>query len=276
MKILLILVINHIIYYFPKIYKIMVIRTMLELIKYDIMKDKQYLNEGNNKMEDEIRNKIFELADTKYKEFHSGLCPNTNNIVGVRVPVLRNYAKQLSKGDFREYLLHAKSDYYEEIMLQGMVIGLAKMDIKERLRYIKEFIPKIDNWAICDVFCAGLKFVESNRKEVWQFLQKYRKSKKEFELRFLIVMMLDFYITEEYINEVIHILDSIKHQGYYVKMAIAWAVSIAYIKYPIITMEYLKSNTLEDFTYNKALQKIIESYRVTKEDKKIIRNMKRK
>lgn len=227
-------------------------------------------------MEDEIRNKIFELADTKYKEFHSGLCPNTNNIVGVRVPVLRNYAKQLSKGDFREYLLHAKSDYYEEIMLQGMVIGLAKMDIKERLRYIKEFIPKIDNWAICDVFCAGLKFVESNRKEVWQFLQKYRKSKKEFELRFLIVMMLDFYITEEYINEVIHILDSIKHQGYYVKMAIAWAVSIAYIKYPIITMEYLKSNTLEDFTYNKALQKIIESYRVTKEDKKIIRNMKRK
>lgn len=227
-------------------------------------------------MEDEVRNKIFELADTKYKEFHSGLCPNTNNIVGVRVPVLRDYAKQLSKGDFRKYLLKAKSDYYEEIMLQGMVIGLAKMDINERIKYINQFVPKIDNWAICDVFCAGLKFVKSNRKEVWKFLQKYQKSNKEFELRFLIVMLLDFYITEEYINEVIKILDSTKHQGYYVKMAVAWAISIAYIKYPSITMDYLKNNTLDDFTYNKALQKIIESYRVTNEDKEIIRNMKRK
>ena len=227
-------------------------------------------------MEDEIRKKIFELADTKYKEFHSGLCPNTNNIVGVRVPILRNYAKQLSKGDFRKYLSNAKSDYYEEIMLQGMVIGLAKMDIDERIKYINQFIPKINNWAICDVFCAGLKFVETNRKEVWKFLQKYQKSKKEFELRFLIVMMLDFYITEEYINEVISILDSIKHQGYYVKMAVAWAISIAYIKYPNITMKYLKNNTLDDFTYNKALQKIIESYRVSKTDKNIIRSMKRK
>ncbi len=227
-------------------------------------------------MEDEIRKKIFELADIKYKEFHSGLCPNTDNIVGVRVPVLRKYAKQLSKGDFRSYLLNAKNDYYEEIMLQGMVIGLAKMDTKERLKYIKEFIPKIDNWAICDVFCAGLKFVEKNKKEVWKFIQGYQKSKEEFELRFLIVMMLDYYITEEYINEVITILDSIKHQGYYVKMAVAWAISIAYIKYPLITMKYLENNTLDDFTYNKALQKIIESYRVSKENKEQIKSMKRK
>lgn len=224
---------------------------------------------------EEIRKKIFELADEKYKEFHSGLCPNTNNIVGVRVPILRNYAKELASGDFRKYLKNAKNDYYEEIMLQGMVIGLAKMDIEERLKYIEGFVPKIDNWAICDVFCAGLKFVNKNKEQVWKFLQKYTKSKEEFELRFLIVMMLDFYITEEYINKVIALLDSIKHTGYYVKMAISWTISVAYVKYPKITMEYLKNNTLDDFTYNKALQKILESYRVSDEDKKIIRGMKK-
>lgn len=224
---------------------------------------------------EEVRKKIFELADDKYKEFHSGLCPNTNNIVGVRVPILRNYAKELAKGDFRNYLKNAKNDYYEEIMLQGMVIGLAKMDVEERLKYIEAFVPKIDNWAICDVFCAGLKFVNKNKEQVWNFLQKYTKSREEFELRFLIVIMLDFYITEEYINEVITLLDSIKHTGYYVKMAISWTISVAYVKYPKITMEYLKNNTLDDFTYNKALQKIIESYRVSDEDKKIIRSMKK-
>lgn len=224
---------------------------------------------------EEVRKKIFELADEKYKEFHSKLCPNTSNIVGVRVPILRNYAKELAKGDFRTYLKNAKNDYYEEIMLQGMVIGLAKMDIEERLKYIEGFVPKIDNWAICDVFCTGLKFVNKNKEQVWKFLRKYTKSKEEFELRFLIVIMLDFYITEEYINKVIALLDSIKHTGYYVKMAISWTISVAYVKYPKITMEYLKNNTLDDFTYNKALQKILESYRVSDEDKKIIKGMKK-
>lgn len=227
-------------------------------------------------MNEEIRKRIFELADIQYKEFHSGLCPNTDNIVGVRVPVLRNYAKEIAKGDFRSYLNNAKDDYYEETMLQGMVIGLSKMDLEERLSYIKKFVPKIDNWAICDVFCAGLKFVNKNKEVVWEFLQQYKNSLEEFELRFFIVMLLDFYITEDYINELISILDNIKHEGYYVKMAIAWTISVAYIKYPKITMKYLTNNTLDDFTYNKALQKIIESYRVSDEDKDIIRDMKRK
>lgn len=227
-------------------------------------------------MNKEIEKRIFELADEKYKEFHSGLCPNTKNIIGVRVPVLRNYAKEIAKGDFRTYLDNAKNEYYEEIMLQGMVIGLSKMDVEESLNYIKKFVPKIDNWAICDVFCAGLKFVNKNKEEVWKFLKTYKNSKEEFELRFFIVMLLEFYITDNYINQVINILDTIKHEGYYVKMGIAWTISVAYIKYPKITMEYLKNNTLDDFTYNKALQKIVESYRVSEVDKEVIRSMKRK
>ena len=225
---------------------------------------------------EEIRQKIFELADGKYKKFHSNLCPNTNNIVGVRVPVLRNLAKEVAKQDIKDYLRNAKNDYYEEIMLQGMVIGLAKIDLKQTCNYLVNFIPKIDNWAVCDVTIAGLKITKKYQKEMLEFLKPYLKSNKEFELRFAIVMLLDFYITEEYIDIVLKILNRVKHEGYYVKMAVAWAISIAFIKFPKKTMKLLKQNDLDNFTYNKALQKITESYRVDEKIKLIIKNMKRK
>lgn len=225
---------------------------------------------------EEIRQKIFELADGKYKKFHSNLCPNTNNIVGVRVPVLRNLAKEVAKQDIKDYLRNAKNDYYEEIMLQGMVIGLAKIDLKQTCNYLVNFIPKIDNWAVCDVTIAGLKITKKYQKEMLEFLKPYLKSNKEFELRFAIVMLLDFYITEEYIDIVLKILNRVKHEGYYVKMAVAWAISIAFIKFPEKTMKLLKQNDLDNFTYNKALQKITESYRVDEKIKLIIKNMKRK
>lgn len=224
---------------------------------------------------EEIRDKLFSLADEEYKKFHSSLCPDTNNMIGIRVPVLRNVAKEILKDDWRKYLENAKDDYYEEVMLQGMVIGLSKMDLKERLEYVKKFVPKIDNWAVCDVTCAGFKFAKKYPKEIWDFLKTYLESDKEFEIRFGVVMLLDFYITEEYIEEVLKILNQTHHDGYYVKMAIAWAISICYIKFPKETFELLQKNELDTFTYNKALQKIIESYRVSKDDKEKIRKMKR-
>ena len=223
----------------------------------------------------EIREEIFKLKDEKYKEFHSSLCPNTDNIIGVRVPNLRKLAKKISKKDFDTYLKNAQDEYYEEKMLQGMVIGLAKIDFKQTSKYLTNFIPKIDNWAVCDTTAAGLKITNNYKTEMWNFLETYLKSKEEFELRFVIVMMLDFYITEEYVKDVLQILNQIKHDGYYVKMAIAWAISVAFIKFPAITMNFLKNNSLDDFTYNKALQKIVESYRVDKKTKDEIRKMKK-
>ncbi len=226
----------------------------------------------------EIREKLFELADPKYKEFHSSLCPNVDNILGVRTPVLRNYAKELAKEiDADEYLKNADNQYYEEILLQGMIIGriTRNKNIGEYIKYIDEFVPKIYNWAICDIFCADLKVTEKNLEYMWKYIQKYLSTNKEFELRFAIVMMLDYYIKEEYIDEVLKKLDKIKNKEYYVQMAIAWAVSIAFIKFQDQTMEYLKNNSLDDFTYNKAIQKIIESYRVDDRTKEQLRKMKR-
>lgn len=230
------------------------------------------------KQREQILEDIKSLADDKYKEFHSGLCPDTNNILGVRVPVLRNYAKEFINDNWKENYNNIGNQFYEEIMLQGMILGLAKMDVEERLQYLEKFIPQIDNWAICDVTCAGLKFAQKNEEIVWQFLSKYLKSDKEFEIRFAIVMLLDHYITDKYIDEVIQILDNVKHtEYYYVKMAVAWTLSVIYVKYPEKTLEYLKegNNNLDNETYNKTLQKIVESNRVGKREKNKIRKMKR-
>ena len=228
-------------------------------------------------MKQEIKKELQNLADTKYKEFHKGLCPGTENIIGVRVPVLREYAKKLSKKyEIDDLLENIDDEYYEEIMLQGMLIGLKKdKEISHILVDIEKFVPKIDNWAVCDTFCAGLKITKKNLDKMWEFLQKYVKSSKEFEIRFGVVMILDYYITESYLDRNFKIFDSIKSDKYYVQMAVAWAVSMCLIKFYDKTIEYLNKCKLDKFTYNKALQKAIESYRITNEQKEELRNMKK-
>lgn len=223
-----------------------------------------------------IKQELISLQDKKYKEFHGGLCPGTENIIGVRVPILRNYAKELAKEyDWKFLLENIDDEYYEEIMLQGMIIGLAKANFNSIIEEIKKFVPKIDNWAVCDVFCAGLKITKKHKKEMWNFIKQYKDSEKEFEVRFCVVMMLDFYIEEEYLEEIFKIFDSINREEYYIKMAIAWAISICLVKYYDRTLNYLKIAKLDKFTYNKALQKGIESYRITDEQKQILRDMKK-
>lgn len=223
-----------------------------------------------------IKEKLRSLANERYRKFTAGLIPGADNLLGVRLPELRKLGKELSKGDWRYYLANADDEYYEEIMLQGIVVGQVKTDVEEKLRLIAGFVPKISNWAVCDSFSAGLGFVKSNKQRVWDFLKPYFASGKEFELRFGIVMLMDYFIDGDHIEAVLKILDGIRHEGYYVKMAVAWAISVCYAKFPEITMKYINSNALDDFTYNKALQKIIESNRVDGETKNLIRSLKRR
>lgn len=228
-------------------------------------------------MKQKIKKELKQLVDEKYREFHKGLCPGTENILGIRVPVLRDYAKKLAKEyEIKELLKNIDNEYYEEIMLQGMLIGLEKdNDMQDILKDIEEFVPKIDNWAVCDVFCAGLKITKKHKKEMWDFLQAYVTSGKEFEIRFGVVMILDYYITEEYLKKDFSIFDHIKSNQYYVQMAVAWAISVCLIKFYDKTIEYLKNAKIDKFTYNKALQKAIESYRISQEQKVELRKMKK-
>ena len=226
-------------------------------------------------MED-IRKKLFELKDKKYQEFQTSLCPNINNIIGVRIPKLRQLAKDIAKKDALDFLKNTKIEFYEEKMLYGFVIGYMKEPLKEKLKYMDKFVPMIDNWAICDCSISTFKFVKNNLEEVWTYLQKYISSNEEFELRFAVIMLMNYYLNNNYIDAVLDIYNKIKHDGYYVKIAVAWAISVCYVKFPEKTMQFLKNNNLDDFTYNKALQKMLESYRVEDEVKKILRKMKRK
>ena len=228
----------------------------------------------NNKKE-EIRKELINLADEKYRNFHSNLCPGVENILGVKLPILRKIAKNLSKEDYNDFLSNEDTKYYEEIMIEGLTIGYLKIDNESRFKYIKNFIPKINNWAVCDSFCNNLKFTKKNINEVWDFILPYTTSENEFDIRFAVVMMLNFYMIEDYIDKVLNILNNIHHDGYYVKMSVAWAVSFAYIHFPEKTLVFLKNNNLDNFTYNKSLQKIIESNRVSKEDKDLMRSMKK-
>ncbi|KOS68293.1 DNA alkylation repair protein [Lysinibacillus contaminans] len=225
-----------------------------------------------------IREQLFALQDSKYQQFSSALIPNIDakTIIGVRVPLLRQIAKEIAKTEPLTYLQTAQGTYFEELLLQGMVIGYMKVSPQEKLPLIAQFIPKIDNWSVCDSFCSGLKFTKSNQALVWDFLQPYFKSKEAYDIRFAVVMLLNYYVDERYIQETLRLLDGVSHEDYYVKMAVAWAVSICYIKMPKETMPYLQNNNLDLFTYNKALQKITESLRIDADTKKMIRAMRRK
>lgn len=224
-----------------------------------------------------IRKELKTLADAKYKEFHSSLLPGTDNVLGVRIPQLRIMAKRIAKqNDWHPFINATEANFYEETMLQGMIIGLAKIDFEEQMNYVKMFIPRIDNWAVCDIFCGELKtLVKKEKNEVWQFIQPYLYSDKEFEKRFGVVMLLH-YIDEEYIDRLLEYADLFEHEAYYARMAMAWTLSTCFVKYPDKTMKYLKQSKLDTWTYNKALQKTAESLRVNKETKLLIKSMKRK
>ena len=226
-----------------------------------------------------IREHIFLLKDEKYKEFHGSLVPGEETIIGVRVPVLRQYAKELSKdweGSICDLVKTIGNDYYEEIMLQGMIIGLVKRpELSWLKQQIDQYDPKISNWAICDVFCAGLKATRNHMAEMYDYLQKFLESDDEYAVRFSVVMLLDYYVNEEYLDKLFHHADRIKHDGYYVKMAVAWAVSVCYVKFPERTWELLEGNELDDFTHQKSIQKIRESFRVSKEEKDRLLTLRR-
>lgn len=222
-----------------------------------------------------IRKLIEENKDEKYREFASSLLPGVNNLIGVRLPVLRNIAKEVIKEDYKIYLDFEDFIYFEEIMIKGFVIGLLKEDIEIVLSYVERFIPYISNWSVCDSFCSSLKITKKNKERIWKFIHKYLKSAKAYEIRFAVVMMLWYYVDEEYIDEILLEVDKICHDDYYVKMAVAWAISMCYVKFPERTLKYLKDNNLDNFTYNKAIQKICESLKIDKKTKNIIRKMKR-
>lgn len=223
----------------------------------------------------EIKDFLQREADPRLAAFSAALVPGERRLLGVRLPVLRTLAKQLAAGDWRTYLQEAVDDSVEEILLQGYVLGYARMPLAEALQYLAAFIPKMDNWMLCDSVCTSLRFVRRHADEVWDFLQLYLRDTDEFRLRFGVVMLLSHFVTDSYVERVLVVLDNLRPQHYYDRMAAAWALQVCYVKYPDLTLPVLQATGLDDETYNKALQKILESRRTSEEMRTLIRSMKR-
>lgn len=213
------------------------------------------------------------FSDEKYKAFHKKLIPGEEKLLGIRTPILKNVAKEVYKGDYGSFL-DIESDVYDIIMIKAFVIGKIK-DMDESLKRTKEFLPLIRNWAICDGFCASLKNAKKEPERFFDLVKKCAESEKEYYKRFGYVMLLDYYVDDEHIDFVLDTYESSADDRYYVNMATAWGISVCYVKFPEKTMDMLKKSKLDAFTYNKAIQKICESFRVKDEEKIILKKKKK-
>lgn len=212
------------------------------------------------------------MAEEKYKKFSSALIPGCNNMLGVRIPLLRTYAKKIAKEDYDTYLKNASDDTFEELLLQGLVIGYLNIDFDRITQYCDSFIPKINNWSVNDSFCSGMKCFKANQEEGFEYVKKYLFSDKEFESRAAIILLMNYYLNPEYIDQVYDLLSLIRNDAYYVKMAVAWTYTTAYTKYPDKTLESLLHNTLDDVTRKMINKKVNESNKITLKYKNFIKN----
>ena len=215
------------------------------------MEESQYIpKKWNKESYKEFVKYLISLQDLKYKEFHSSLVLNSKyEMIGIRVPIMRNIAKKIAKTNVVEFLDNAQDNYYEEVMIQGLVISHIK-DEELFYKYFKNYINKIDNWALCDTFCSSIKCI-----------RKYE----------------DKYFNEAInnLNIIFNTLNKINSDKFYINMAQAWLVCELYIKYPEETKEFIKNNSLNKFTQNKAISKINDSYRVSKEDKEMLKKYRK-
>lgn len=229
-------------------------------------------------MIENLRTRLLALEDPAYGRFNAKLLPGVTGIIGVRMPQLRQLAREILRTDWRKWLAEieaADTLYYEERMLQGLVISLAPCTIAERLDYTARFVPRIDNWAVCDVFCRKLRADE--REPVWQFIQPYFRSEAPYELRFAVVMSLQNFTDAEHLEDLLQLLGRIRHTDYYVRMGVAWAAAECHAHAPERTMKWLRDDCpLDDWTYDKALQKIVESRLTPEPVRQTIRQMKRR
>ncbi len=227
-------------------------------------------------MENKIVEQLFLMQDLEYKAFHSKLMPTVNPdlIIGVRTPELRRYSKEIFGSDEAEMFLgQLPHKYYEENNLHGFLIENIK-DYEECLARVKRFLPYIDNWATCDMMSP--KVFGKNKDKLLIEIKQWLESKYVYEIRYGIVMLMRWYLTNEYLDETMELVISVVSDEYYINMAKAWFFATALAVDFERVAKVIEENRLDVWTHNKAIQKAIESRRVGEREKEILRKMKRK
>ena len=214
--------------------------------------------------------------DEKYRIFTSKLLPKNVDMLGVRIPDIRKILKYIIKNNKSNDIIQSdisSYSYQEELILHALVIANTPMQISNKINLIKSFIPYINSWAVCDIFCADLKETKNNLSLFFETFKDYTQSNAEYQIRFFYVLALNYFIKEEMLEEILKMITNQKYVGYYDKMAVAWFLSMAYVKYPQKIQNFILNTTLDKFIFSKTISKICDSYQVTKEAKIQLRKL---
>ena len=225
-------------------------------------------------IENNVVDKLFELQDLDYKNFQKKLMPtiSADDIIGVRIPVLRKFAKEFAKTQYKEdFMNHLPHKYYDENNLHAFLIESIK-EYEKCIEKLEIFLPYIDNWATCDLLSP--KVFKKYPKKVYEKIKIWIKSKNTYTVRFAIVTLLSNYLDDEFKEEMLDIVKEVKSEEYYINMAIAWYFSIALVKQYDLTIKIIEQKCLDKFVHNKSIQKAIESYRIDKKTKDYLKTLK--
>lgn len=228
---------------------------------------------GENLIE-KIRKELLEMQDLPYRDFHAKLMPTVDKdtVIGIRVPILRKYARTLAKeeeiGSFFSDLPHK---YFEENNVHAFLIEQIR-DFEKCLEETEKFLPYIDNWATCDMMSP--KIFKKHKEQLLVSVRRWIMSDETYTVRYGIGMLMQHFLDEDFREEYLELVSGIRSQEYYINMMIAWYFATALAKQYEKTLPYIEEKRLDDWTHNKAIQKSCESYRITQEQKAYLRTLK--
>ena len=220
---------------------------------------------------EEIQKQLFELQDMAYRDFHSRLMPGIDKetVIGIRVPMLRKYAKSIAGTELAEkFIKELPHCYYEENNLHMMLITGIK-DYDRCLTEIERFLPYIDNWATCDF--PAPKCFENHKEDLLPVIKRWIASSETYTIRYGIGMLMRLYLDADFDPEYVRIVAEVKSDEYYVNMMIAWYMATALAKQWDAVIPYIEEHRMSDWVHRKTIQKAVESYRITDEQKRYLK-----
>ena len=223
---------------------------------------------------DEIRNELFKMQDIEYRDFNSKLIPTVKkeDMIGIRTPELRKYAKKLIKSEEMEEFLHSlPHKYFDENQLHAFIISEIK-DFKICMDELINFLPYLDNWATCDQLSP--KIFKKYRNDLLPHIYEWLKSDKTYTVRFGIGMLMEHFLNEDFKSEYPEMVAAVRSEEYYINMMTAWYFATALAKQYESILPFIEGNKLDTWTHNKSIQKAIESNRISAEQKNYLKGLK--
>lgn len=221
-----------------------------------------------------IEKSLFENQDLKYREFQAKLIPGVEieEIIGVRTPVIRKFAKEFAKAeDIDDFLTALPHKYYDENNLHGFIISECKY-YEKTIKYLDEFLPYVNNWATCDLLKP--KSFRKNKELLKADALRWISSDLTYTKRFGIETVMSHFLDEDFDESFLSVIADIRSDEYYINMMVAWFFATSLAKQWDSVIPYIESNRLDKRTHNKTIQKSVESYRITDEQKKYLRTLK--